>query len=153
MSFFSSRFMPILIPILAIFNMSTSIWVWGLASIFGVIVGDYNSPSYQFVWRLLMGFPIVISIIQSLLLLFIFKSESPLFYKIKLQQNNEISAFKLIYKNPQLAFKYLSNEDSLSMSVSSVDPKQRMQILKDPKRFIDLFKPQFRSAFLVGCTL
>ena len=124
-----------------------------IASIFGVVVGNHDSPSYEFVWRLLMGFPIVISIIQSLLLLFIFKSESPLFYKIKLQQNNEISAFKLIYKNPQLAFKYLSNEDSLSMSVSSVDPKQRMQILKDPRRFIDLFKPQFRSAFLVGCTL
>ena len=123
------------------------------ASIFGFLVGEDDNLSYPYISRLLMGFPISVSIIQSWLLIYVFKSESPLFYKIKCHKRKEIEAFKLIYENPDLAFKCLSNEDSLSISLTTIDPYLKLKVLIDPKRFIDLFKPPFRRAFLVGCFL
>ena len=122
-----------------------------IASIFGVIVGKQaNELSYGIVWRFLMGFPVFVSIAQVALLLFIFKSESPLYYKVHMKKKDEIDAFRLIYKNPDLAFKYLSNEDSLSMSFSTIEPKHKMQILNGPDNFSDLLRPPFKYAFFVG---
>ena len=57
-----------------------------IASIFGFVVGEHKTPSYPYIWRLLMGFPIFIGLIQLWLLIVIFKSESPWYYKIKDQK-------------------------------------------------------------------
>ena len=123
------------------------------ASIFGFLVGEDDNLSYPYISRLLMGFPISICIIQSWLLIYVFKSESPLFYKIKCHKRKKIEAFKLIYENLDLALKCLSNEDSFSISLTTIDPYLKLKVLIDPERFIDLFKPPFRRAFLVGCFL
>ena len=39
------------------------------------------------------------------------------------------------------------------MSVTTIDPKQKMKVLIDPDKLSDLFRPPFRRAFLVGCFL
>ena len=121
-----------------------------ISSIIGFAVPHSTDPIYGFLWRVLMGFPIFASITQLLLLLFVFKSESPIFYKLKGNIDEEHDAIKLIYKDPNNAVKILSNEDSLMVSIRSMEYDHKLKVLDEPPRFIDLLKNPYRPAFIVG---
>lgn len=73
-----------------------------IASLFGLGVVNH-SPAYPIVWRLIMGFPALVSITQLILLIFVFKFDSPLFDK---------EAFIL----------FPSDDSDLTFSVATLDP-------------------------------
>ena len=122
-----------------------------IASIIGFAVPRHDNSLYWLYWIILMGFPVLISIAQLLLLIFVFKSESPLFYKWNGQlEEEEHEAIKLIYRDADEAMKILSHEDSLMISIKSFDYDHKLKVLEGPKNFRDLLKNPFRPAFIIG---
>jgi hypothetical protein len=104
-----------------------------IASLFGLGVVNH-SPAYPIVWRLIMGFPALVSITQLILLIFVFKFDSPLFDK---------KAFIL----------FPSDDSDLTFSVATLDPTPKNKVLEGPKNFLGLLRTPYRGAFIVGCTL
>lgn len=76
--------------------------------------GDPEELRKTFGWRLGMGIPAIIAIIQSLLLLFVFKYESPAHYSAKGQWANAKDALKRIYNDEDEIEKIVSELQSAS---------------------------------------
>mmetsp|Transcript_18798 Transcript_18798/g.21610 ORF Transcript_18798/g.21610 Transcript_18798/m.21610 type:complete len:130 (+) Transcript_18798:392-781(+) len=120
-------------------------------SIVGFLVDGCDKSFYnEFIWRLLMGFPLVISLIQLYFLLFKFKLESPIFYNQNGNKVLELKAVELIYVNARAVLKEFERDELEATSIISQDQNQKVNALGDPKRLIDLLKNPYRGAFLVG---
>jgi len=94
----------------------------------------YTSQS----WKIVFAFPAILAIFQSLLLIFIFKYDSPKYYK---QIKNSVLLEKA---NAQIYKNFGSESGKLESKEESHEPKVQ---------FSELFGPKYLKAFIAGCFL
>ena len=93
--------------------------------------------------RFVLGFPLILSITQLLLIIFKFKLESPKYYVIKMMPVQTKIVATLIYPTEMARLNCSSgNSDSMSIKASCYDAN------KDGRTFRSLKKPKYRRAFL-----
>lgn len=61
-----------------------------------------------------------------------------------------MKAFEQIYNDPQKALDLFAGEESLSMSISTLDNQPRSRVLEGPAKFCNLLRVPYRRAFIIG---
>lgn len=126
-------------------------------------VGDENRSQYLVVKIILMGvIPALLSILQICLLLFVFKLESPVFYKEKnmnprsADKNMELRSLECIYENPRKAMKLFNLPVNATVSIDTAYgyiSNSDSNIIQGPRELYRLLAPPYRRAFLIGCVI
>lgn len=110
---------------------------------------DYKKKNHE--WRLILAFPIILSLIQILLLIFVFKHDTPKYYWII--QNFEKA--KIVLMKIHMNTLVFNNPESLTTTQDgmSLDVMEYIDTNPDGRTFQSLGKRKYRRAFLVGVML
>lgn len=118
------------------FMIAFSIMIAGVLGFYVPLKGDVYLRKYSNIWIYIFLVPVILSLLQWALLLFVFKYDTPAFYTKMNQKELFHSVNKLIYKG------YNSNSNTNSSSV----------IAKEEK-YSDLFSYPYFKAFAIGWSL
>lgn len=92
-------------------------------------------------WRIIFTIPAVISIIQTILLLAIFRYDTPKFYK-------QIGDNSMHQKVEQIIYKEKASEEEEGRQLRTEDHKNERKVTLS-----ELFSRKYRAAFFIGCCL
>jgi len=114
-----------------------------IAYLFGLNVPVEQDYTVNMVWwRFMFSFGILLAVVRSLLLLFVFRFETP---KFLLYHRNEETALKVLAK--------IYHEDQVQEQFSLLQKEKENASKSGQIGYLDLFSHQYRSRFIIGCLL
>lgn len=110
-----------------------------------------NYHAKETYWRAILAFPFIISLLQTLLLLFVYKLDTPKYYWIVqdfISARSSLTKIHLKISQLRINGSFTSSaEDMLLDAIDYIDPNP------DGRSFYSLTKKKYRRAFLVGVML
>ena len=120
-----------------------------LVSFIAVPLQDADNFDKNQGWRIVFGFPVLLSLLQVPLLLFVFRLDSPKFYEVKGRQDMVNKCNKAIFKDSDAVINEKDGDEGEPLTDHSADTSASNL----GQKWADLLLPKFRYALFVGCSL